>query len=81
MKFLAAIFRGNRRTKICNNVRRILATLSARLLHKFRQNFALGDYWPKEKKRTPPKARVQQEEFNKGRQPLAPACVVAAECP
>ena len=46
VKFLADIFPGNRRTKIRKIFRQIFTSLFAHLLHKFHQNFALGENWP-----------------------------------
>ena len=43
VKFLAAIFPGNWRTKICTKICQNFAAFFADLFEKFRKNFALGD--------------------------------------
>ena len=48
VKFLAVIFPGNGRTKICETFRQNFAIFFAGLLQKFRRNFALGDDVPNE---------------------------------
>ena len=48
VKFLADTFPGNWRTRMCKFFRQIFTALFTRLLHKFHQNFALGENRPKQ---------------------------------